>query len=262
MTKQKRMTAAEKRELEEKQVNISGQGEDPAVRAMLSDEFVMASDSDAFDVALALQQIMRGQDSILERVNANDARVAKELAFLRKQMVGYDKKSAEYEADRQKFLKEVDDLAEKVRATGIEKDKLQATGGKMFEEALEKARNERAASLVNFDLELKTMPTEQVVSPGKLEIVSVGGAPTSRLFPEVIRIKHRQWVLPPGKVVEVPKVVAEVLRQRRATEEEQEERKAILSSRPEDVVLAKKWAEIDRKYGTKAHDALPVSGSI
>lgn len=254
------MSAAEKVELESKQVNISGHGEDPAVRAMLSEGFVKATDSEALSVALALQQIMRGQDSILERMNHNDAKMAEEFARLQKRMAEYDEKAASFETDRHKFLQEVDNMAEQVRAVGTERDKLLARGGKMFEEALAKANAERVTGRLNFDAELLTMPTETVVSPGRLEVGYVNGAQTTRISPEVIRIKHRAWTLPPGRVVEVPKVVAEVLRQRRTTEAEQEERKAVLSARPEDKVLSKKWAEIDTKYGTKAYDQLPVSG--
>jgi hypothetical protein len=54
-------------------VRSDGVGEAPAVQAVLSDSFLEMSNLDALNVALALQELIKGQNSLLanqERYNA------------------------------------------------------------------------------------------------------------------------------------------------------------------------------------------------
>jgi uncharacterized protein YfcZ (UPF0381/DUF406 family) len=261
MTKKiKPLTTAEQQAIANKQVNLSGEGEAAAVKALLSDKFTAGTNAEALDIALDLQEIMRGQNSILSQVNSNNSRVTDELQRLHARMAEYDTKAEQFEADRAKFLAEVDKLADKVRVSGEEKDKLVAKGAIQFQEALASARANAVVSRLKFEDELVHMRTETVVSPGTVEVVSVSGQPTPKIFPEAVHIKHKVWVLPPGRPVEVPFIVAEVLRQRRQMEEEQSERKAALSAQSQDTVLAQKWDTINRKYGTTG-DPLPIGSN-
>ena len=71
---------------------------------------------------------------------------------------------------------------------------------------------------------------------------------------EVIKIKHRTWVLQPGVPTEVPKLVADEWKARNKMQMENAERKALLNANaPKDnMVVAQKWGEINKKYGSAA----------
>ena len=56
-------------EVLESSVRTDGVGEDPAIKALLSDDFISAPDSEALQVALALQEIIRCKTSLLARID-------------------------------------------------------------------------------------------------------------------------------------------------------------------------------------------------
>ena len=53
-------------------VRTDGVGEDPAVKALMSDDFTEMSEAEALDVKLALQQIIRGQTAMLNNIERQE----------------------------------------------------------------------------------------------------------------------------------------------------------------------------------------------
>jgi hypothetical protein len=90
---------------------MDGVGEDPAVKALVDGTFEKASNLNALDISLMLQQIVRGQTSILH----NQDQQAQELAKLREKMDRYDKDAEKWEKDKEKFIDEVNKRAEEFR---------------------------------------------------------------------------------------------------------------------------------------------------
>lgn len=222
---------------------------DAAVQAVKSEEFLSMNDSEALDVALALQQILRGQGAILNRQDE----FADELRKMKAQMKKYDKAAEKYENNREKYIQEVLDKAASLKATGSEKDKLVAQGTLQLQEAIKEARAKNASDKMVFEENLRRMPKVTVVSPGVWVSGSAsGGAPVHQIVPEEIRIKHLRWVLPPGKPVEVPEVVAKALEDRRRSDAETAERQAALSKIQENDKLTQEISEINNKYKTNS----------
>ena len=82
------------------QVRLDGKGEDPAVAALLSPEFETMSNTEALNVALALQQLVRGVNSLLD----NDKIMGEEISKLKARMDAQDRDARLWEEDRKKFL--------------------------------------------------------------------------------------------------------------------------------------------------------------
>jgi hypothetical protein len=169
-----------------------------------------------------------------------------------------DRAAERWETDREKFIQETLDRAEKLKATGFEKDKIVAAGAIQMTEAVQKAKAEQAVERVQFEESLRTMPKVIVVSPGELVMVSEGGRQVAKLMNETVKIKDHKWVLPVGKAVEVPLVVKQVLDDRRRLQAETEARQDLLSKHPESGVLDRKWKEINSKFNSTT-DTLPTA---
>lgn len=222
-------------------VNPTGEGEDPAVRDLLT-KLPTATNLEALDIAMALQQIIRGQNSLL----ANQETQGREIAALRQRMAEMDQAAEKYDTDQRKFIEDV--LSKAPRATDSEKDKLIAQGSQMFTEAVSKARASIAHDRLRFEEELAHMEQELVMSPGVPQMVNMNGHIEIKVFPEEVRIKHKVWRLPPGQPTMVPQVVAETLRNRRVSQMETAERQAALQRNLEKPDLDAEMARINTKY--------------
>ena len=219
-------------EAEQSKVRIDGKGEDPVVRDLLSKEFTTASNLDAVQIALALQALIRGQDSLLEQVKQSGEigrKASEEIAHIKEHMDLVDRTLEAYQNDQKKFIQDTLDRAEKLRKTGTEKDRTVAQAQLELQNEIKMAGARNATDLMNFHAEIENGPKEVIMSPGKLEMVNVQGHLEAKLFKEEIRIKDRVWILEPGVPTEVPVFVAEALRQRRKTELETKEREATMS---------------------------------
>lgn len=246
--KKKRLTGGERKQREETILNslvrVDGAGEDPAVRAL--QQMPEASNSEGLEIALALQKLIRGQDSLLE----NDTRFSTELSRLRERMDAMDRQAEKWEADRQQFVEDMVRKADKLRLSEEGQERVRAQAGIDLAEATRQARVSMAMDRKAFDEFLAKEPLVGVVSPGKVITVNEGGQPSARLMPEEVRVKHRVFVFPPGRLVEVPKSVSEILASRHRSEEETAERQAALSNNMESGKLEQKMKEIDAKYKT------------
>ena len=222
-------------------VDVSGNDPSPVVNALTDAKFIEGSNFEVSQIALLLQQLVRGQQSLL----ANYEQTNIEIAKLRERQDQIDKQTAERFTAQQGEIADILNRAEKLKLTGDKRDKVIAKGVRMYEKAKADAIANKAVDRLAFDRLLASQPKEIVVSPGRLETVIENGAQVPKMFPEEIRIKHRVWYLQPGVATEVPKAVADILRQRSASDAETNKRKALLSKHLEASVLASEWNKVE-----------------
>lgn len=223
----------------------------PAVQAVLSDDFAKATDLDGVEIALLLQQILQGQNSLLAKYDEH----SQEIAKLKQMMSNTDERIKTEMTSQKKEIQEVLDRAEKLKLTGEAKDKLIAKASQEYTKEVQKARARNSLNLLKFHEAVAHMPTETVISPGQFIMTRQGQSIIPRLIPEEIRIKDMVWRLPPNTPVEVPKIVAERLREIRASQQETAKRKELLSEHMEQGKLAAEWSKVEGSKG----DPLPIA---
>lgn len=205
------------------------------------------SNAQAIDTALLLQQLVRGQTSMLD----NQVKFGEDIRKLRERMDEYDNAAMKFEQNKEAFINEIVDRSESLKRTGDGKDRLIAKGTLQYEEQIKNQRANIATDQLAFEDLLARSPKVTVVSPGKMETLIVGGRNVPSIVPEEIRIKHKRWVLPPGQPVEVPALVAQALKERRRVEEENDARSGALQKNMNNDDLIKTLKGIDQKYGIK-----------
>jgi hypothetical protein len=251
MPRKKKLTPAEQEQKEAEALNasvrIDGAGEHPAVQALMSPEFEKMSNMDASQIALLLQQIVRGQNSLLEQNSI-------QIAQLRERQDQADREIAERFESQQKFINDVLNRAEDLQRTGIERDKLIAEGVATYQKAKENATANLAAKNLQYAQQLAKEPKVMVISPGQLVTTMEHGQQVVKIINEEVRIKDKVWRLPIGIPVEVPKSIAEFLSQRRASQTETAKRSELLSKNLEANKLADEWNKIE---GSKT-ESMPV----
>jgi len=109
-------------------IREDGQGEHPAIQALMSPEFEKMSNLDASQIALFLQEIVRGQASLLQQNSDQILQVRERQDQIDKDV------TARFDA-QQKFIEEVLNRAEDLRRTGLEQDKLIAQGVAQYQQA-------------------------------------------------------------------------------------------------------------------------------
>ena len=242
MTKKKNLSPAEQERKEQEAlasiINIDGHGEHPAVQALMSPEFERMTNMDASQIALMLQQLVRGQNSMLEQ---NSTQIAKLLE--RQDQI--DRRLADELETNRKFIEEVLERAESLKRTGIEQDKLIANGMIAYQKAKESAVANLVMKNLAFEETLATQPKVTVVSSGVLITTMEHGQQIAKIIPEEIRIRNKTWILPIGRAIEVPQVVAEVMAQRRASQVETSKRRELLERNLESSKLAEAWNKIE-----------------
>lgn len=247
----RRLHSEQQKAFEQEQLNRpirpDGQGEAAAVKALLSPDFEQMSNLDATNVALMLQEILRGQNSLLARIEDTSIEIAK----LKEHQANVDQQIAETLKRERNEIEDVLDRASKLKLTGDAKDRTIANGVKMYQEAKAQAGAKSASDKLQFEEQLRNMPKETILSPGAWIQTREG----MKLIPEEVRIKHRVWHLPPGVPVTVPQCVADVLRDRRKSQMETAKRKELLGKQVEQTKMAEEWNKID---GSKAQ-SMPLA---
>jgi hypothetical protein len=133
-----------------------------------------------------------------------------------------------------------------------------AKGSEVLTKAIGDARAQMINDRLKFEQELAHMENEMVMSPGVPQVVNIQGHAEIRVFPEEVRIKHKVWRLAPGQATMVPKIVAEFLRLRRLSQQEQAERQAALQKNLEKPDLDNEMIRINNKY--HATGGIPLEG--
>jgi DNA polymerase III delta prime subunit len=246
-------------------INPSGLNEDQVVKDLLDKNFASKSNLEVADIALALQRVLDGQNSLLELTKQNTAegrKAREEIERFKERMDRVDKVLQAFDNDKEKFIQDVLNEARSKIATGSEKDRIIAKGSLDMQQAMKEAAAANAADLIRFHSEVPKMPKVMVVSPGQLEMVSVQGHLEAKLFREEVRIKDMVWYLDPGKPTMVPEIVAKELERRRLQEQETAERKALMAPmNMKAKEVAERQQEISRKYGSSMEN-VPVPEDI
>ena len=235
------------------QVRLDGQGEDPAVKALLSDEFATMSNVDALSIARQLQEIIRGQ-----------AVMGEQFSRLNQRMNAMDEAQLKWEQDKTKFLEKISNMADRMMLPEAKQAELRAKESNRLQGLVkEKKANAHVERLSMID-KLSREPKETVVAPGDIVMVRKGGQTVPVLAPLTINLYGIKYVLPPGKPVEVPASVASRFRNIMAMREETEARKELLDAAPgkikQDTVLASDWDSVSEKYGSNA-DPIPLGST-
>jgi hypothetical protein len=191
--------------VESTQIRLDGVGEDPLIKKLASEDFGTMGNREAFDLALQVQAMVRGQASILENQNL----LAENMNRIAARMEKYDEDARKWEEDRVKFLENVNRDADKLRVTDPSK-RAEISAKVMNEEAqiMMEARAKVASDKIRFAQLIANSPKVTITSNGVMESGMINGQPVTRLSPEVIRIKNASWTLRPGIPTEVPDFVA------------------------------------------------------
>ena len=238
-------------------IRLDGVGEHPAIQAAASPEFATMSNVDALQIALQLQDIAKGQASILQNLSANQAILTEQVVRMNERMKKYDEDAEKWNTDREKFLQDINEKANKLRITDPTK-RADMAAKVMAEEQqmLQIARAEKEVNKLKFKDLIERSPKVTVVSPGVMESGRIGEQQIVRLAPDVIRIKEYEWKLYPGVPTQVPDFVARRFEQIQASRQELAERQGALSvdrnngNMTTSEEVKKEMARIDQKYGT------------
>lgn len=213
----------------------------PALDALLDPGFPKKTNREALEIALQVQALLRGDFAL---INQRTAESQEAIRRLEERMDTYDRAEEKFETDRQGFLDDVTQRAEKLKLTGERKNKLIANASAQYRSLVEETRAAGGVNRSAFDRLIETMPKEQVMWPYSLEIID--GA--TKEVPLVVRIRHRAWSFKPGETVQVPTIVAERLREIHQQHQELVERQQALSGDLSDVALAQRWGQISQRY--------------
>ena len=162
--KSKKTLAAEQAAREAEILNSPPDQSNETIKALMSPEFEQMSNLDAAQVALMLQQIVRGQNSLLANYEQTNIQIAR---IMERQDKVDQEIAARLEAQN-KFVEEILDRAEDLKRTGEANDKLIAQGVAQFQEARSQAVAKRAAKNIAFRQKIATEPKQMVISPGQL----------------------------------------------------------------------------------------------
>jgi hypothetical protein len=179
----------------------------------------------------------------------------KENRLLQQRAEQYDLDAKRWEDDRQKFLDETRASADRLRITDpIKLADIKAKDQARYVQEVSKARVRSATDRLAFDSKLAAEPRVKISSPGQLEIVRRGQETFEHVVPDVIQIRHRKFVLPPGEAVEVPQTVAVRWEEIQRSRQEAKDRASAVqikgSNMKSQAEVAKAWGEVNRKYGS------------
>lgn len=214
------------------------------VKDLMSEDFAAKSDLEALDVTKALAELIRGQKFMTEEVQK-----------MRERMDIYDRAAQAFNEDRENFIKEVLQRAEKLKDPS---GKTTAMGALELEKKIQEAKAGQVTARLKFEQDLANMPKVTVTGTGVPETMARTGQIV--IMPEVIRIRHKQWVLQPGIPTEVPKIVADRYRQILTGRQEMLERQALLQANLKDTELQRRMMELNEKYKTNG-DAIPIGST-
>lgn len=194
--KNKQKTKAEQIETLNKEINMSGAGEDPAIKALVSDDFINMNDTDALAVALAVAKVVRGQ--LQEEIDGT-------LGSLKATIAKMEETAKKYEEDRIKFAEEIFNQAEIHRRT--DNDRISVESADLMAQVQQEARAAAILKREAIDEKVKISPTVKMIHPGVPVRVRKGGNKVTIMKPFEIRYEHLVFVLPPNQPTEIPKFI-------------------------------------------------------
>jgi len=193
MSKDEMKSKAEQMETLEKVVNPSGVGEDPAIKALVSDEFIKMDDEEALSVAIAVAKIVRGQ--LQEELNGT-------MTQLKQVMMEMQETARKSEEDRLKFAQEIFDKAEKLRK--VDNDQIAVQSMDLWDKARKEAKAAAMIRRAEIDDMVQRAPKIKMMHPGVPQTVRIGGNKQTIMKPFEIRYEHLAFIFPPNEPIEIP----------------------------------------------------------
>jgi hypothetical protein len=230
------------KEILSSQVRLDGVGEDPLVRVLLT-ELPTATNERALEIALALQQLLRGDQSYL-----SDPAHAEAVPKLREEWAKMDKTAEDYDKDPLRFAEEVYERAMKKLPTGDALARLRAEAAQKTKAIFQSVGVKRAMERANIDRELQYGPKVEIDVPPLIETRKSGDSYTAVQVPLVLRFKDRTFVLKPGKQT-VPALVAGLFQQWKRGQDEGSARLKSMQGEGHWGQVKKAWKELDKTYG-------------
>ena len=230
------------KEILSSQVRLDGVGEDPLVRVLLT-ELPTATNERALEIALALQQMLRGEQSYLADPAHADA-----VPKLREEWAKMDKTAENYDKDPLRFAEEVYDKAMKALPTGDALARLRAEAAQKTKAIYQNAGINRAIERARVDKELQYGPKVEIDVPPMIETRKSGDSYTAVQVPLVLRFKDRTFVLKPGRQT-VPSIVAGCFRQWKRGQDEGTARLQSMQGEGHWGQVKKAWKKLDETYG-------------
>jgi hypothetical protein len=231
-------------DLSQQRLRLDGVGESDLIKRLM-EEFPNASPTKAFELALQLEKLIKGDLSLLD-----DPEMAQRLAKLRAGMDRHERDAKRFEEDRQGFMERTLELGQKHTPVGDELERERAKGVKMFEEALKVRVGERAVNEMKLEEMVRNGKQVTILIPGTPVMVGRGENKRMVIEPQVINILHLRWVFPPGQH-KVPEVVARRWYAIKKNKDEAEARKAAMKSDLEYGELQKQMKKIDEQYDSQ-----------
>ena len=241
--KRKRSRRASQRTQEalQKEVRFDGVGEDPIIQVML-ERLPTAGHAEAFEIMQAVQAYIRG-----EPVDISDPILRDKIAKARERAVAMDKAQKKFEEDPVKFVEDITEQARKLHPTTAHLERDQAKGAKMYANAKTMVRSIQATKRLEIAFRLKNDPKELFLIRGSWGIV--GSEREFKQFKEEVRFDGCQPILlVPGQRM-IPKIVADVLRQRYRDQDEAQAREGAFAKSQYEPKLQRELASIQAEYG-------------
>ena len=241
--KRSRRAAGDRRAQEALQIKVNpdGIGEDPIVRVML-ERLPTAGHAEAFEIMQAVQSHMRG-----EPVDVSDPILRDKIAKARARAVAMDKAEQAFEEDPVKFVEDITEQARKLHPTKAHLERDQAKGAKMYANAQTMARSVQATKRLEIAFRLKNDPKELFMVRGSWQMI--GSEKELKQFKEEVRFDGGQPIyLVPGQRM-IPKIVADVLRQRYRDQDEAKAREMAFAKTQHESKLQRELADIQAEYG-------------
>lgn len=193
-------TPAEQREILDKPVNRSGAGEDPAIKALLGEDFVNMNDTDALAVAIAVAKIVRGQ--LKEELDGT-------MGQLKQLMADMQNTAQKAEEDRLKFARDIFNQAEKMRVSPNEKTALDVRGSELMRKVNEEARALAITRRFEIDKRVADAPKVKMMHPGVPMTIRRGDMRETIVKPFEIHYEHLKFILPPNELMDIPDFIFE-----------------------------------------------------
>lgn len=252
----RRQIVSERRDVVREQQLLAAPAQDvfshhPVIKSLL-DRLPNATPTEAANIGIVLQGLLRGDASML--ANLNDPAISEELNKIHEKAEQEERVNEAFEKDREGFANEVFDTANKLILTEEQKERLIAEGMARYKKARQDAVAGASVRRLRLEARIAREPQVLIKVEGEPETIRVGGVQQTHIRPVVIKILHKTWVLTPGDQM-VPQVVAEQYHRIELAREERRRRKATLDANRTggwgmgDVEIANQ--KIDRELGVK-----------
>ena len=235
------------------EVRQDGVGEDPFIQALIY-ELPDASEAQAKEIALAVQQRLRGDASLLDSPELADT-----LEGIRGEAVEIDKAAGAWAKDEQGFVE--DAFRRAPQLTDKQKEALSLKGRKQWKDSVTYLKAGRHVKQLQMKERLQREPLEEIHVIGRLVIK--GGK--HRRLPDHVRILGMSFEFTPG-IHNVPRTIANAYKEMIKQRAYADAKKTLWSGETSPMAsggywdvgeLAQQLAKLNKQYGVADEDFYP-----